>query len=103
MINASLQNATSVAMSSDLNTVTSHGIIYELKIIRPSILTKMVEALAYLVVIRSELVKTFLNDMISVQILDENYDRMAERKNNGMDLSIVSDISLNPPPVSVKG
>lgn len=55
-------------------------------------------AAAYLVVVRSQLVKTFLNDMVPVQILDEDDDMKAERNNDGMNLSIVSNISLNPPP-----
>jgi hypothetical protein len=41
--------------------------------------------------------------MVSVQVLDKNYDMKAERNNNRMNLSIVSDISLNPSPVSVEG
>ena len=36
--------------------------------------------------------------MIAVQVLDEHYNMKAECDNNGMNLGIVSNISLNPIP-----
>lgn len=36
--------------------------------------------------------------MIAVQVLDKHYNVEAERNNDGMNLSIVSEISLNPIP-----
>jgi hypothetical protein len=48
----------------------------------------------YLIILRSELIQTFLDDVVTVQILDQDYDVKAERKNDRMDLSIVSEISL---------
>ena len=41
--------------------------------------------------------------MVDVQVLDRHYYVKAERNDDGMDLSIVSKISLNPLPVSVEG
>ena len=49
----------------------------------------------YLVVLRGELVETFLNDMVAVEVLDKHNNMGAERDNNGMNLNIVSLISLN--------
>lgn len=51
----------------------------------------------YLVVLRGKLVKTFLNDMVAVEVLDKHNNMKAERDNNGVNLDIVSLISLNSP------
>jgi len=48
----------------------------------------------HLVIFRCELIETFLDDVVSVEIFDEHYNMKAERKNNGMNLSVVSMISL---------
>jgi hypothetical protein len=59
------------------------------------------DVITYLVVFGSELVQAFLNDVISVQVLDEYNNVKAERNNDCMDLSIVPKISLLCSPVSV--
>jgi hypothetical protein len=41
--------------------------------------------------------------MVAVQVFDKHHNVKAERNDDRMDLSIVSKISLNPPPVSVEG
>jgi hypothetical protein len=41
--------------------------------------------------------------MIAVQVLDKHYNMKAECNNDRMDLSIVSEISLDPLSVSVEG
>lgn len=51
----------------------------------------------YLVILRGELVETLLNDMVAVEILDKHNNMEAERDNNGVNLNIVSLISLNSP------
>ena len=48
----------------------------------------------YLIIFRGQLIEAFLNDMVTVQILDENDDMKTECHNNGVDLSIISMISL---------
>lgn len=49
----------------------------------------------YLVVFRGELVETFLNDMIPVEVFDKHNNMKAERNDDGMNLNIVYLISLN--------
>lgn len=51
----------------------------------------------YLIVLRSEFVQTFLNDMVAVEVLDKHNNMEAERDDNGVNLDIVSLISLNSP------
>jgi hypothetical protein len=41
--------------------------------------------------------------MVAVQVLDKHYNMKAECNDDGMDLSIVFKVSLNPFPVSVEG
>jgi hypothetical protein len=48
----------------------------------------------HLVILRCEFVETFLYDVVSVEVLDKHYNMEAERKNNRMNLSVVSMISL---------
>ena len=49
----------------------------------------------YLVVLRGEFVQTFLNDVITVEVLDKHNNMEAEGNDNGVNLDIVSLISLN--------
>jgi len=51
----------------------------------------------YLVVLRGEFVETLLNDMVAIEVLDEHDNMEAERDDNGVNLGIVSLISLNSP------
>jgi hypothetical protein len=69
VVNASLQDTTTMAMSSNFHTIIRDRIVDELESIR-----KIKSALRnpYLIVFRSELVQAFLNDVVSVQVLDEN-------------------------------
>jgi hypothetical protein len=53
-----------------------------------------------LVILGGELVQTLLNDVVSVQVLDEDYNVKAERNNYRVNLNIVSSISLSSFPVS---
>jgi hypothetical protein len=50
--------------------------------------------LFYLVILWSKLVQAFLNNMVSVQVLDQHHYVKAECNNDSMNLSIVSKISL---------
>ena len=52
---------------------------------------------AYLIILRSELVQTFLDDVVSVEVLNEHHHMQTERNNDGVDLRVVSKISLLPP------
>jgi hypothetical protein len=95
MIDAALQHATSVAVGSDLYAVGSHCVVYELP--HQSQFTNTTvqhRHTPHLVIFRCELVETFLNNVIPVEILDEHYNMKAECKNNRMNLSVVSMISL---------
>jgi hypothetical protein len=96
VIDASLQDTTAMAMSSNFHTIIRNRIVDELT-------ENQSERLRagwnnpYLIVFRSELVQALLNDVISVQVLDENNNMQAQSQNNGMNLSIVSLISLLSP------
>ena len=48
----------------------------------------------HLVILRRQLVQTFLDDVVPIQILDEDHDVHTERDNDRMNLSVVSSISL---------
>ena len=50
--------------------------------------------MTHLVILRSQLVQAFLDDVISVEVLDEHDDVQTKRDDNRVDLSIVSEISL---------
>lgn len=50
----------------------------------------------YLVILRRELVQTLLNDMVTIEVLDEHDNMQAQSDDNRMNLSIVSKISLLP-------
>ena len=96
MVNAPLENTAAMTMGSDLNAVGRNRIVNELyshKSTHPGI------ERTYLIVFGSQLVQTFLNDMISVQVLDKHNNMEAECNNDRMDLSIVSNISLRCPPL----
>ena len=75
VINASLQDTTTMAMSSNFHTIIRDRIVNELESIRK--ITCMLRNPYYLIVFRSELVQAFLNDVVSVQVLDENNDVQA--------------------------
>ena len=49
-----------------------------------------------LVVFRSQFVQAFLDDMITIQVLDEHHNVQAERDDNRVNLAMVSMISLCP-------
>ena len=49
---------------------------------------------AYLIILRCELVQTFLDDVVSVEVLNEHHHMQTERNNDGVDLRVVSKISL---------
>lgn len=68
MVNAPLQHTTSVSMSGNLNAVGSNGVVNEL------------------VVFGRQLVQTFLDDVVSVEVLDQADDIQAESDNDGPDL-----------------
>lgn len=60
----------------------------------------------YLIILRRELVQTLLNDMVPVQVLDEHDDMKAKSDDDGMNLAMVSMISLRRGkghPVSARG
>jgi hypothetical protein len=84
-----------VTVSSDLYAVGSHCVVYELPH-QSQFTNTMVQHrhTPHLVIFRCKLVETFLNNVISVEILDEHYNMKAECKNNRMNLSVVSMISL---------
>ena len=73
MINATLENAAAVAMSSDFDAMFSDGIVNELT----NEIEKKEDAKSYLIVLMSKSIETFLNDVVSVEILDQrdNMDR----------------------------
>ena len=48
----------------------------------------------YLIILRRQLVEAFLDDVVTIQILDENNNMKAECNNDGVDLSIISMVSL---------
>ena len=53
--------------------------------------------LAYLIVLRCKLVQALLDDVVSVEVFNEHHYMQAERNNDGVDLRVVSKISLLPP------
>ena len=50
--------------------------------------------ISYLIIFRSKLVETLLNDMVSVEVLDKHYNMEAQSKYDGVNLSIVFEVSL---------
>lgn len=53
---------------------------------------------SHLIVLWGQFVQALLDYMIPVQILDQHYNMETESKDDGVDLSIVSDISLHTSP-----
>jgi hypothetical protein len=101
VVDTPLQNTTAVAMGGNLNTVRSDSIVNEL-VERRLIQSKGIfENMAYLVIFWGQLVEALLDNVIAVQVLDEHNNVKAECDNDGMYLSIVSEISLLSCPVSV--
>ena len=82
-------------MGSNLDAVGRNRIVNELR--RDKSRYQSLKKITYLVVLGSQLVQAFLNNVISVQVLDEHNNVEAECNNDGMDLSIVSKISLRYP------
>ena len=97
MVDAALKDTTAMTMSSNFNTVCSYGIIDELKVLLTTMQVFRLQR-TNLIVLRSQLVETLLDNMIAVQVLDKHYNMKAECNNDRMNLSIVSMISLNPIP-----
>jgi hypothetical protein len=99
MVDAALQNTASVSVSRDLHAVNGHSIVNKLRMggTLATIIEWGNERWSDLIIFRSKLVEAFLNHMVAVQVFDKHYNMKAECDNNGMDLSIVSKISLNPP------
>ena len=48
----------------------------------------------HLVVLGGELVQALLDDMVAVQILDQHHHVQAQRKDDGVNLAIASEVSL---------
>jgi hypothetical protein len=94
MVDTPLEDTTSMTVSSNLNTVSSDSIVDKLKKKCEELVASSRHIWPYLVVLVSKLVQAFLNDMVSVQVLDEHYHMQAKRDNDRMYLSIVSEISL---------
>jgi hypothetical protein len=69
MINASLENATTMAVSSNINTVSTYGVEDELSIGW------------------REFVEALLDDMIAVQVLDKLNNSESESVNDGLNLT----------------
>lgn len=64
MINASLENAAAVTMSRDLHTICGNRVVDEL------------------VILWGELVQAFLDDVVSVQVLNQHNDVQTEGEND---------------------
>lgn len=91
VIDASLQDATTVSMSRYFNTVSCYGIVYELRMFLISTWKDiMIKIVTYLVVFRNQPVQTFLNDMVSVEILDQSDNVQAQCHDDASDLSRLS-------------
>lgn len=82
VVDASLKNTASMTVSSHFNTVSRNSIVDEL------------------VIFGSEFVQTFLDNMVSVQILNQDNNREAKSNDDGVDLDVAFWVSL-PRPVSV--
>ena len=76
VVNAALEDAATVSVGSNLNTVDSDRIINEL------------------VVRRNETVQALLDDVVAVEVLDEGHDVRREGSDNGNNLVVVPRISL---------
>jgi hypothetical protein len=76
VINASLQDTTTMAMSSNFHTIVRDRIVNELANNQSERLRGRCMK-PYLIVFRSELVQALLNDVVSVQVLDKNHNMKA--------------------------
>jgi hypothetical protein len=85
VIDASLENAASVTVGGDLDTVRCHGVVDELT---KDVLSQSVHipvrssADTHLVVLRYQTVETLLDDVVAVQVLDQTDDVQAEREDD---------------------
>lgn len=85
MVNASLQDTTTMAMSSNHNTVGANCVEDEL--LKISLRSGWLTAGAiYLSVLRRETIKTFLNYMVTVEILDQLHHSVLQGVDYGLDL-----------------
>ena len=82
VIDTALENTATVTMSCDFDAVGGYGSVDEL------------------VIFGSEFVQTFLDNMVSVQILNQDNNREAKSNDDGVDLDVAFWVSL-PRPVSV--
>lgn len=55
---------------------------------------------SYLVILGYELVQTFLDDVVAVEVFNQDNDMEAQSHDNRVDLIIVFEVSLHCPPVS---
>lgn len=76
VVDTALENAATVPVSGNFDTVDSDGIINEL------------------VVRRNETVQALLDDVVAIEVLDEGHDMRRESSDNGNNLVVVSRISL---------
>jgi hypothetical protein len=76
MVNAALEHTTAMTVCGNLDTVSCHGIIDEL------------------VILRYKLVKAFLNDMVAVEVLDEHYNVQAQRDDDRMNLATIKSVNV---------
>jgi hypothetical protein len=76
VVNAALEHTAAMAVCGDLDAVSCHGIIDEL------------------VILRYELVKAFLNDMIAVEVLDEHHNVQAQRNDDRMNLATIKSVNV---------
>ena len=68
MIHAALENAAAVAMSTDSYTISPNCIEDELSLISHDSFTNV--GVIYLSLFKGELIQTFLDDMVAIQVLD---------------------------------
>ena len=76
VVNTALEDAATVPVGGNFDTMDGDSIINEL------------------VVRRNETVQALLNDMVAVEVLDESHDVRRERSDDGNNLVVVSWISL---------
>lgn len=76
VVDTALENAATVPVGGNFNTVDGDSIVNEL------------------VVRRDETVQALLNDVVAVEVLDEGHDMRREGPDNGNNLVVVSRISL---------
>ena len=77
VVNTALEDAATMPVGSNFNTVSRDGIINEL------------------VVRRNKTIEALLDDVVAVEVLDEGHDVRREGSDDGNNLVVVSRISLN--------